>query len=161
MTHANGRITSPAKKSSASVAASAVACVRTERGSVSFTDRLSVSYSGSRRVFRRVSRTRSKMMIVSFREYPITVSRAATIVSEISRCMILRNAIVVRMSCMVAMVAATPKRQVGQRDRERHEDRDDRAAPEFAADLGTDGLGTDDLELVVAERRAERRRDPA
>src|ERR1017187_2560622 len=42
MTHANGRITSPAKKSSASVAASAVACVRTERGSVSFTERLSV-----------------------------------------------------------------------------------------------------------------------
>ena len=111
ITHANGRITSPAKKSSASVAASAVACVRTERGSVSFTDRLSVSYSGSRRFLRRFSRTRSKMMIVSLREYPITVSSAATIVSEISRCMIFRNAIVVRMSCMVAMVAATPNRQ--------------------------------------------------
>ena len=42
MTHANGRITSPAKSSSASVAANTVACVSTERGSVSLIERLSV-----------------------------------------------------------------------------------------------------------------------
>ena len=167
MTHANGRITSPAKNSSASVAASAVACVSTERGSVSFTERLSVSYSGSRRFLRRFSRTRSKMMIVSLSEYPITVSSAATTVSEISRCISLMNAIVVRMSCIVAMVAATPKRhsnrnrEVHQRDEERDENRDDRAAPELAADLRADGLGADDLERVLRRTLGERFRSCA
>ena len=68
ITQANGRITSPAKISSASVAARVVACVRIERGSVSLIERLSVSYSGSPRCFFRFSRTRSKMMIVSFSE---------------------------------------------------------------------------------------------
>ena len=43
ITQAKGLSTSPAKMSKASVAASAVACVRMERGSVSLIDRLSVS----------------------------------------------------------------------------------------------------------------------
>ena len=68
MIHENGRITSPAKISSASVAASTVACVSTERGSVSLIERFSTSYSDSFRCFFRFSRTRSKMMIVSFSE---------------------------------------------------------------------------------------------
>ena len=128
ITHANGRMTSPAKNNSASVAANAVAWVITERGSVSLTERLSVSYSGSCRFLRRFSRTRSKMMIVSFSEYPITVSIAATTVSETSRFIIFMNASVVRMSCAVAITAATPKRQSkrrpdNERNEERHEDR--------------------------------------
>ena len=49
MIHENGRITSPAKISSDSVAASTVACVRTERGSVSLIERLSTSCSDSLR----------------------------------------------------------------------------------------------------------------
>jgi hypothetical protein len=68
MTAANGRITSPAKNRRARVAASVVACVSTERGSVSLIARLSVSRSGSFRFWRRSSRTRSKMMMVSFIE---------------------------------------------------------------------------------------------
>jgi hypothetical protein len=43
ITQANGRSTSPAKNSSASVDASAVACVRIDRGRVSLIERLSVS----------------------------------------------------------------------------------------------------------------------
>ena len=43
MTQANGLITSPAKMSSASVAANVVAWVSTERGNVSLIERLSVS----------------------------------------------------------------------------------------------------------------------
>ena len=43
MIHENGRMTSPAKMSSDSVAASTVACVSTERGSVSLIERLSTS----------------------------------------------------------------------------------------------------------------------
>jgi len=42
ITHANGRMTSPAKISRASVAAAVVAWVRIERGSVSLMPRLSV-----------------------------------------------------------------------------------------------------------------------
>ena len=42
--------------------------VRTERGSVSLIERFSSSYSDSLRCFFRFSRTRSKMMIVSFIE---------------------------------------------------------------------------------------------
>src|SRR6266540_2259875 len=68
ITHANGRMTSPAKSSSASVAAKAVACVSTERGNVSLIDRFRVSRRDSLRPFRRFSRTRSKMMIVSLSE---------------------------------------------------------------------------------------------
>ena len=43
ITQANGRMTSPAKIRSASVAAKAVAWVRIDRGSVSLIERLSVS----------------------------------------------------------------------------------------------------------------------
>jgi len=43
MTQANGRITSPAKKSSDSVAARTVAWVRIDRGSVSLMERFRVS----------------------------------------------------------------------------------------------------------------------
>jgi len=43
ITHAKGRITSPAKKSSESVAARTVACVKIDRGSVSLMERLRVS----------------------------------------------------------------------------------------------------------------------
>jgi hypothetical protein len=43
ITHAKGRITSPAKKSKESVAARTVACVRIDRGRVSLMDRLRVS----------------------------------------------------------------------------------------------------------------------
>jgi hypothetical protein len=50
------------------------------------------------------------MMIVSLSEYPITVRSPATTVNETSRFISLRNAIVVRMSCIVANVAAAPKR---------------------------------------------------
>jgi len=98
ITHANGRITSPAKMSNASVAASVVAWVRTDRGSVSLIDLLSVSYNDSFRCLRRFSRTRSKMMIVSLSEYPITVRIAATTVSETSRWSSLMNASVVKTS---------------------------------------------------------------
>ena len=44
ITRANGRITSPAKRASASVAAIVVPCVRTDRGSVSLMERLRISY---------------------------------------------------------------------------------------------------------------------
>ena len=98
MTQANGRITSPAKKSSERVAARTVAWVSTDRGNVSLIERLSVSYRVSFRPFRRFSRTRSKMMIVSLSEYPSTVRSPATTVSEISRCISFRNAIVVKTS---------------------------------------------------------------
>jgi len=43
ITHANGLMTSPANNSNASVAAKVVACVRTDRGSVSLIERLRVS----------------------------------------------------------------------------------------------------------------------
>jgi hypothetical protein len=43
MIHENGRMTSPAKSSSESVAAATVTCVRIERGSVSLIERLSTS----------------------------------------------------------------------------------------------------------------------
>ncbi len=69
MTHANGRMTSPATNRSASVAARVVAWVKTERGSVSLMDR---SRMADRLTlfpaFLRFSRTRSKMMIVSLAE---------------------------------------------------------------------------------------------
>jgi hypothetical protein len=68
MTHAKGLMTSPAKSSSANVAAKVVACVNTDRGSVSLIDRLSVSYNVSFLPFRRFSLARSKMMMVSFSE---------------------------------------------------------------------------------------------
>jgi hypothetical protein len=68
ITQAKGRITSPANNNNASVAAKAVAWVRIDRGSVSLIDRLSVSYRVSFLPFRRFSRTRSKMMIVSLSE---------------------------------------------------------------------------------------------
>ena len=43
ITHAKGRITSPANSNSASVAAKVVTCVITDRGSVSLIERLRVS----------------------------------------------------------------------------------------------------------------------
>jgi hypothetical protein len=68
ITQANGRITSPAKISSDTVAARTVTWVSTERGRVSLIERLRVSYRVSFLPFRRFSRTRSKMMMVSFSE---------------------------------------------------------------------------------------------
>ena len=68
MIHENGRMTSPAKNSSDSVAANTVACVSTDRGNVSLIERLSTSRSDSLRCFFKFSRTRSKMMIVSLSE---------------------------------------------------------------------------------------------
>src|SRR6266700_1300687 len=62
------RATSPARKTSAIVVAIVVPCVSTERGSVSLIDRFRISYRFWRRNLRRFSRTRSKMMIVSFKE---------------------------------------------------------------------------------------------
>ena len=50
------------------VVAIVVPCVSTERGRVSLIDRFRISYRFWRRNFRRFSRTRSKMMIVSFNE---------------------------------------------------------------------------------------------
>ena len=68
ITSANGRNTSPASSTSAMVVAIVVPWVSTERGSVSLIDRFKISYRFWRRYLRRFSRTRSKMMIVSFSE---------------------------------------------------------------------------------------------
>ena len=68
ITHANGRMTGPPSRRSANVAPTAVPPVNAVRGSVSFTDRLSVSWSDCFRFLCRFSRTRSKMMIVSLSE---------------------------------------------------------------------------------------------
>ncbi len=68
ITIANGRITSPPRTSSAITDDRDRACVMTERGSVSLIDLLSVTYSDSLRRLCRFSRTRSKMITVSFIE---------------------------------------------------------------------------------------------
>ena len=50
------------------------------------------------------------MMIVSFSEYPTTVSTAPTTTRLTSSFITPMNAMVVRMSCAVARTAARPKR---------------------------------------------------
>ena len=85
ITSANGRSTSPARNTRASVVAIVVPCVSTERGSVSLIDRFRISYRFCRRNLRRFSRTRSKMMIVSLSEYPTMVSTAPTTTRLTSR----------------------------------------------------------------------------
>ena len=68
MTRAKGRITSPPKIASAMSVASVVPWVSTLRGRVSLIERLSTVSNRSFLYFFRFSRTRSKMMIVSFSE---------------------------------------------------------------------------------------------
>ncbi len=79
------------------------------RFSVWLIDEFTSSFRLSRRVPRRFSRTRSKMTIVSFVEYPVIVSSAAMTFSERSTRKNTRNASVTRTSCSVATVAPTAK----------------------------------------------------
>ena len=76
ITSANGRITSPPRIASAASVESVVPCVSTLRGSVSLIARLSTVANVTPRIFRRSSRTRSKMMMVSLSEYPTIDSTA-------------------------------------------------------------------------------------
>ena len=68
MTSANGRMTSPPNRDSASSEDSVVPWVSTLRGSVSLIERLRICSKVSFLCFFRFSRTRSKMMIVSLSE---------------------------------------------------------------------------------------------
>src|SRR5690242_18908633 len=161
MTSANGRSTSPARSTSAMVVAIVVPCVSTERGSVSLIDRLRISYRFWRRNLRRFSRTRSKMMIVSFSEYPTMVSTAPTTTRLTSRSRYLMKAMVVRMSWNVASTAARPKRHSNRnarytRDDEREEDREERLALELASHLRADRLRADDRKGRGRRSQAER-----
>src|SRR2546422_486384 len=79
------RIAPPASSTRAIVVAMVVPWVSTERGSVSLIERFRISYRFWRRNLRRFSRTRSKMMIVSFNEYPTIVRTAPTTTRLTSR----------------------------------------------------------------------------
>ncbi len=82
--NANPLNTSPPKRNSASTAMNTVPEVITVRVNVWFKLVLMADSSGSRRCSRVFSRTRSKITIMSFIEYPTIVSMAAMTLSVIS-----------------------------------------------------------------------------
>src|SRR3989442_1155637 len=85
LTRARQHRIAAASSTSAIVVAMVVPWVSTERGSVSLIERFRISYRFWRRNLRRFSRTRSKMMIVSFNEYPTIVRTAPTTTRLTSR----------------------------------------------------------------------------
>ena len=97
------------------------------------------------------------MMIVSLSEYPSTVRSPATTVSEISRCISLRNAIVVKTSWLVAMTAAVAKRHSNRIERYtsvmRNDSRIAMIAPRFSSvsTRGPTPSGTHHLQIVLPE----------
>ena len=82
--NANSLSVSPPKRISERIGRSVISVVASERRTVSQSDWLAMAAKLDLRISGMFSRTRSKMMIVSYIEYPRMVSRAATVAAVTS-----------------------------------------------------------------------------
>ena len=161
---------SPPKKSSAAIGRQVMNVVASERRIVSQIETFAIVANGARRISGMFSLMRSKMMIVSYIEYPSTVSTAATVEVVTSRPVSEYTPTVMSTSCAIAdqhgqrELPLEAQGDVDDDQQERHEDGEQSRSRDLRAEARRDALHAqrDVLPVagleVVLERRQLRRR---